>query len=456
MNINFLFLKSTVSKIILAGVIYFWPGIGFGQQALSLEDCLRLALQNSRQMKISNLSIQQSQEKIWETRAQRIPSLSLAGTYTHFGRVSSFSIPMGPTTRTFQFGIPDRTNLDARVQWPIFTWGRIGSSISISRLGKDLSLTKRRSDLTQVIYQALQGFYSVLLNEKIIQLHAENLQRAESLWQITQKRFAAGGIPQLEVLRAEVQVKNTESTLQEARGNLKKSQFFLSKTLGNPQDPYQIKGQLQYGPLTIVPEEIIDKALAVRSDFQTLELQQDISQQQVKLAYSSNKPNLSLFSGYNVQNGFDPTNPESFISNWNVGVQLSFPIFDGFATMHKTNQAKIESQKTTLQKEELRDLVTLQIRQALTTLEQAALKILSQEKNIELAEEALRVTTDQFQQGIVSSLDVLNAQQTLAQSEMMYTQALFNHVMARIEISRAMEDFSWFAPDLQSASGIEE
>jgi len=456
MKIDHSILKSAIFKMILVAMFYFLPEILLGQETLSLEDCLRLALQNSRQMKISDMSIQQAGEKIGEARAQRIPSFTLAGTYTHFGKVSSFSIPMGTAIRTFQFGIPDRANLDAKLQWSLFTWGRIGSSISISHLGKDLSVTKRRSDLTQTIYQVLQAFYSVLLNEKIIQLHSENLQRAESLWQITQKRFAAGGIPRLEVLRAEVQVKNSESTLEEARGNLKKSQLFLAKHLGNPQFIYQLAGELQYVPVPLVIDEIIQKALNVRSDFQTLELQQDISRQQVKLAYSSNKPNLSLFSGYNVQNGFDPTNPESFISNWNVGLQLSFPLFDGFATVHKTNQAKIESQKTTLQKEELQDLVTLQIQQAVTTMEQAALKIISQEENIELAEEALQVTTTQFQQGMVSSLDVLNAQQTLAQSEMMYTQALFNHIMARIEISRAMEDFSWFAPDLQPAVGSKE
>jgi outer membrane protein len=456
MKTEYQFLKLFVNRFILTGVLYFLPGVALGQGALTLEDCLRLAMQNSRQIKISELSIQQAQERIGEARAQQIPAFTLAGTYTHFGKVSSFSIPMGPTTRTFQFGIPDRANLDAKLQWSLFTWGRIGSSISLSRLGKELSITKRKSDLSQTIYQVMQAFYSVLLNEKIIQLHTENLHRAESLWQITQKRFVAGGIPKLEVLRAEVQVKNTESTLEEARGNLKKSQLFLAKQLGNSQSDYQLAGQLQYLPVVIVVDEIVEKALKVRSDFQTLELQQDISRQQVKLAYSSNKPNLSLFSGYNVQNGFDPMNPERFISNWNVGLQLSFPIFDGFATVHKTNQAKIESRKTTLQKEELQDLVTLQIQQAVTTLEQAALKIISQEKNIDLAEEALRVTTDQFQQGIVSSLDVLNAQQTLAQSEMMYTQALFNHIMAKIEISRAMEDFSWFALDLQSGDGIQE
>jgi outer membrane protein len=445
----------SVLKIILAGII-FLPAFANGQASLTLEDCLRLALMNSRQIKIADLTIQQSGEKIGEAKAQQIPSFALSGTYTHFGKVSSFAIPMGATIRTFQFGIPDRANFDAKLQWLLYSWGRIGSSISIAHLGRDLSLVKRRSDLTQAIYQVMQAFYSVLLNEKIIELHTENLLRVEDLWQITQKRFSAGGIPKLEVLRAEVQVKNSEIILEEARGNLKKSQLFLAKTLGDPQNNFLINGQLQYIPVSLVIENIIEKALAVRSDFQTLELQQAVSQQQVKLAYSSNKPNLSLFSGYNVQNGFDPTNPEKFISNWNMGLQLSIPLFDGFATIHKTNQAKIETQKTNLQKEELRDLVTLQIQQAVTTLEQAALKITSQEKNIELAEEALRVTTDQFQQGIVSSLDVLNAQQTLAQSEMMYIQALFNHIMAKVEISRAMEDFSWFAANLLPAKATDE
>lgn len=444
-----------LEAILLNLLIFFGLSVS-AEVPLTLKDCLNLALQNSRSTKMADLSIEAAREKVAEVNTQRLPSLSLLGTYTHVGKVTSFTIPMGTTPRTFQFGTPNRTNLDARIQWPLYTGGRLNASMAISKLGEDLSINQRRAAAVQTIYQVLQAYYSVLLNEKIIQLQSENLQREENLWQITQRRYAAGGIPKLEVLRAEVQVKNDAAILEETRGNLKKSELFLRKTLGNPAYEFRIIGQLQYVPVSIVLDNLIQRALEVRTDYQSIQLQQKLSHQQLKLVSSSNKPNLSFFSGYNVQNGFDPTDPERFVSNWNAGVQLSIPLFDGFSTRYKQNQAIIDIQKTNLQKEELQDAITLQIEQAVTTLNQAALKIESQEKNIELAREALRVTTEQFEQGIVSSLDVLDAQQTLARSEMMYIQALFNHIMAKIEISRAIEDFSWFEPDLLSSTPINE
>jgi outer membrane protein len=420
------------------------------QEGLTLQDCLRLSLEKSRLVKVSELSIRQAGEKIGESQAQRLPLLSLGGTYTHIGKVTSFTIPMGPTRQTFRFGTPDRFNFDAKMQMQLFTWGRIASTIRMSYLGEKLSRVDRRKEISNVIYQTIQAYYSVLLNEKIIQLHQENLNRADELHRISQTRYESGGLPRLELLRSEVQVKNTASTLQESQGNLEKSKLLLIKLTRLPGENLSVKGHLQFIPVETDPQQVIERALTVRSDINAIRLQQNLSEQEIKVAVSNNKPSLALFSGYNVQNGFDPTDPQRFVDNWNVGVQLSFPLFDGFATRHKVQNARLALQKTALQKEEIKELIILQIRQAFTTLDQAALRINSQQENIQLSRETLQTAMDQFEQGIASSLDVLTAQQTLAQNEMIYTQALFNHIMARLEISRTMEDYSWFAPDLSS------
>lgn len=418
------------------------------QEELTLQDCLKLALEKSRMVKVSELSVQQAREKISESQAQRLPALSLGGIYTHIGKVTSFTIPMGPTRQTFRFGTPDRFNFDAKIQLQLFTWGRIASTIRMSYIGEKLSRVDHRKEISNVIYQTLQAFYSVLLNEKIIQLHQENLNRAEQLYRISKSRYEAGGLPRLELLRSEVQVKNTTSILQESQGNLEKSKLLLIKLTHLPGEHISVKGLLQFVPVEVDPQKVIEQALTVRSDINAVRLQQSMNQQEIKVAGSNNKPSLAFFSGYNVQNGFDPTDPQRFVDNWNTGIQLSFPLFDGFATRHKVQNAKLAMQKTALQEEEIKELITLQIRQAFTTLDQAALRINSQQENIQLSRETLQTAMEQFAQGIASSLDVLTAQQTLAQNEMIYTQALFNHIMARLEISRAMEDYSWFAPDL--------
>jgi outer membrane protein len=418
------------------------------QEGLTLQDCLKLALEKSRLVKVSELSIRQAGEKIGESQAQCFPALSLGGTYTHIGKVTSFTIPMGPTRQTFRFGTPDRFNFDAKIQMQLFTWGRIASTIRMSYIGEKLSRVDRRKEISNVIYQTIQAYYSVLLNEKIIQLHQENLNRAEELYRISQKRYGAGGLPKLELLRSEVQVKNTASTVQESQGNLEKSKLLLIKLTRLPGENLSVKGHLQFIPVEAVQQQVIERALAVRSDINAIRLQQNMSVQEIRVAVSNNKPALAFFSGYNVQNGFDPTDPQRFVDNWNVGVQLSFPLFDGFATRHKVQNARLALQKTALQEEEIKELIILQIHQTFTTLNQAALRINSQQENIQLSRETLQTAMEQFAQGVASSLDVLNAQQTLAQNEMIYTQALFNHIMARLEISRTMEDYSWFAPDL--------
>ncbi len=438
------FLNTGILFMMLPGIPRTLPA----ENPLGLQECLQLALNRNRLIQVSDLAVQQATEKIFESEAMRWPGLSLNTTYTRLGKVTSFEIPMGGQVQKFSFGVPNRLIVDARAQMPLFTWGRIPSGIRLSRVGRELSLVERKNEITTITFQVLQAFYSVLLNERIIELHRQNSERADEFLKISRSRFAAGGLPRLELLRAEVQASNSLGTLEESRGNLTKSSLMLARLVGAENPEIRVKGSLQFRPVEPDIAVLIDQALNVRSDYLVIQLQQERARQQISLAASGNKPNLALFTGYNVQNGFDPTDPQRFVDVWNLGVQLSFPIFDGFATSHKTQQARIESQKIQLQKEEVADLISLQIRQAVTTLQQAAVKIRIQEESSRLAREALQVATDQYRQGVSSSLDVLSAQLTLAQSEMMYTQAMFNHIMAKVEISRAIEDFGWFAPDL--------
>ncbi|MBN2365809.1 MAG: TolC family protein, partial [Calditrichaeota bacterium] len=388
---------------------------------------------------------------VGESRAQQLPSLAINGIYTHVGKVTSFTIPMGNISRTFRFGTSDRFNAELSLRLPLFTWGRISGGIGMAHTGKELSVLERRREISAILYQTIQAYYSVLLNQRIIELHRSNVRRSEEFLKIAENRYKSGAIPRLEILRTEVQLKNSISQLEDANGNLQKSALLLRKLIQYPDTAIHLEGALRFNPVNAVEENIMDRALEVRSDLNAIELQQVLKEYEIQIAGSSNKPSLMFFSGYNVQNGFDPTNPDRFVDNWNLGLQLSFPLFNGFATTHKIENARLDYQKAVLQKQELQDIILLQIRQALTTLHQSALKIGSQQENIKLADEAVGVATEQFSLGIASSLDVLTAQQTLSQSEMLYSQALFNHIMAKLELSRIMEEYSWFAPELEKS-----
>ena len=108
----------------------------------------------------------------------------------------------------------------------------------------------------------------------------------------------------------------------------------------------------------------------------------------------------------------------------------------------------MEYKNAQVQEQEIRDFISMQVRQNIITLKQAEQKIATQQENIVLAKETLSVAERQYRDGLISSLDVLDAQQTLSQSELMYTQAIFNHTMAKLDLCKAMQDYSWFEASL--------
>ena len=373
-----------------------------------------------------------------------MPAISLSGLYTRIGKITSFTIPMGNVNRKLQFGTPNRMNLDVKLQLPVFTWGRNSNLIDISKVGESLAEVQKRQQKVSITDQVLRAYYAVLLNQEVIRLRTESVQRAERHLDVAENRFQAGVVPRLEMLRAQVELKNAQSALNEANGNLDKSKIFLAKVIGQSDSPIAVSGALKFEPVTIQENDIISRAISARSDLEVIRLQQQMSQSQISLARSGNKPNLFLFSGYNVVNGFDPMNPEKFVDNYNVGVQLAVPLFDGFATSHKVQQAKLQYEQMQVQELEIKDLVQMQIRQAVIALRQSEEKITTQKENITLAKEALQVAERQYRNGLVSSIEVLDAQHTLSQSELFRTQAIFNHIMTKVDLCRAMENFEWF------------
>jgi outer membrane protein TolC len=414
------------------------------QTSLDLTQCLARAYAHSYLLRGADVARHSAEAQLAATQAQRLPAINLSSIYTRIGKISSFSIPMGTTVRTFQFGTPNRVNLDVKLQMPLFTWGRVAATIGLSQSGATLATLQVRQEKLRTTDQVLRGFFIVLFNQELVQLNQANLARAEKFKQITSSRFAAGMVPKLENLRAQVQLENSRGTLAEALDNLQKSKIWLAKLIGLAADSFQVTGSFEFDPITVDPDEFEKRALAVRSELRVFQLQQQLGEHQIDLAQSGNKPNLFFFSGYSVTNGFDPMEPNRFVDNWNVGVQATVPLFDGFKTRHEVQKARLDLAAIDWQRQELAEIIQMQVRQSLVSLKQAGEKIQTQESNITLAREALQIAENQYSRGFASSLDVLNAQQTLAQSEFFHAQAIFNHLMARLDLCKAVEDYTWF------------
>lgn len=438
-------MKHKTPKILIGvGAFFFFMIQLKAQEKIDLNQSVRMALEKNNLIKISDLSVSIAQKEVQESKSQYWPSLQLSGAYTRVGRIPSFTIPMGEREQTFQLGTHNRINAAVELQLPVFTWGRIKGSIQLSESGKKLSQIEKKQKINQVKESVLRAFYSAVLNKEMAELEEENVSRARKLFQISKDRFEAGNIPRLELLRTEVQLKNAQSQQEEAQKNLHQSKILLGKTIGKEQEDFRVKGKLRFEPLSVETSQLIQKAYQNRKDIRVLEVQRKMKESQIHLAKSGNKPNVFLFSSYNVATGFDPLNPDKLVGNWNVGVQVAAPVFDGFASKYRVTQNQLKLKKSQIQKQEMKEVIRMQVRQAVVELQKAEDKIQSLQENIKLAREALGVAMEQYEKGFASSLDVLDAQQTLTQTERLVKRALFSHIMAKLDLCQTIEDFRWF------------
>jgi outer membrane protein len=412
------------------------------QEPLTLEKCLQQAFTNSHILRMADLGAGSARDKLAQSRAMRMPALTARGSYLRIGKVSSFSIPMGPTLMDFKFGSPNRLNAELGLGLPLFTWGRLARQTEIALIGIEIGDTDRRQKALEVTDQVLRAWYSALLGQKAIAATLLQLERAEKNLAITQTRFESGHASKLEILRAQVQAANARTQLDENRLNLEKANVWLAKVIGREGEVVMASGDLAFIPLRINADSLAGEALSRRYDLIGLRLQEQLLHKQIEITGNTLRPTVNGVAAWTLQNGFNPLEPEEFVDNWNVGLQLTFPLFDGGVTRHRVHESEKQLAGFQEQEKEIRELAMVQIRQAFIGLAQSEQKYLTQKENIDLAREALASAEDQYRHGLLSSLDLIAAQQALAESELMTLRALFAHTMARLDLCKASGDYS--------------
>ncbi|MDX9925357.1 MAG: TolC family protein [Ignavibacteriaceae bacterium] len=413
--------------------------------ALSLNECIGMAMGNANTVKIAENDKLASEQKLYEAKAQTYPELILSSMFTRVGQVSEFSIPMElGVERSLKFGTNNRVNMDLKLQLPLFTWWRVSSTIDLSEKGIELSRNQLRKEELQTINRLLTSFYEILFNKKIVELNKLQTERAKEIYDITKIRYDNGQVSELDLMRSDLKYKNILNQLSDANSNYHKSKINLAKEIGIESSAFDIEDKFGFDKINIDESNLEQAILNENTNLKALDIQMQMLPYQLSIAESGNKPNVFAFSGYNVNNGFNPMNPEKFYDNWNVGVQLSWKIFDGFATRHKSEQIQIQSGTIDYQKNEIQKTLSSQFQQFIIQLKQAENNISIAEENLKLSKKVLSISEEQYKSGIASQLDLINAEDNVSQSELFIVQSIFSHIITKINLSRITEDYSWF------------
>lgn len=423
---------------------------------LTLDECVKTALQKNPTVLTSIDTIRQQSGNFITVRAAMLPQIGVSNAnYTYADPQLSNKSSISGTPNN-QFAINQSWGITLGGSQLLYNGGTAIANIKAAKFSEQMAYYNLRVTIDSIIAQVITAFYQVVLNRALVVANQQSVELLASQVEDQKSRYEAGTVPRFNVLQAEVQLANAQPALITARNNLRLSLFQLVQLIGmnypNLQAvevPFDVMGDLEYHPRKVDSDKSIYTALR-RSP--TLKAQRQnilIMAQNITAAIGGWLPTVTANGGYQFLsvdsayvNGAGTTiynhDLGNFVSGWFFGVQGNWAIFDGLATYGNVKQAKANLMIAKTSYDNGVRQVILSVQQAISNMQQAQETVDSQKANVVQAAEALRLSQERLNAGAGVQLDVLNAQVQLLQAQTTVLQAEYNYIAATAQYDQAL------------------
>jgi outer membrane protein TolC len=424
------------------------PVFAYAGEKYSLNQCRQLAQEHNHRARIAIEDEKTAGANRKADFTHFLPSINFSGTYLKMYdkfklETTDITLPVvdmsGGTpqaspyslylpSQELEFGQDNNYLLNIGLVQPLFTGGKVMESYRISTYLENMARASRRSETSEVIYQTDRFYWQVvsLLEKQKLALKYKEMvgHHLEDL----ENFLAEGLITRNELLKARVKYNEADLKLLKVNNGLVLSRMALAQHIGLPLDSEPEPGD----SLTIQCPYVEDRdftslALANRPEITLVENTVNISKSAVRLTRSRYLPDVFFTADYTYLNP-NPFNSfeDEFNGEWTIGLTCIWELFHFNERGFSLTAAKHQQKARQLQLEQTEELISLDVRQAVFKTREAVNKINMTTSSLEQAEENLKITKDNFNEGLVSSTEVLDAQT-------LWQQANSENIDARVE-----------------------
>ncbi len=406
-------------------------------QELTLQRSVDLALAQNPDILKAKQDVARAYGSFVELRSLILPRVSLGASYDQVDP-GTIEIQRGNFTRDKAWAG------QAQFDQTLYSGGGIRAGIRAAQLGRENSIYQLREVVDQVVANTRTQFYTVLLNRELIRVQEESVKLLADQLDDQKKRFDAGTVTRLNVLRAEVELANATPFLIRANNNYRLAMLRLARLIGvdiNPSDPHETRLSV-VGELTVTKQDYdlpLVRAYARQHRSLLQQRRQEILQrgEEVKVAASNARPRVNAVAGWEAFNSQLNDDLGDVIDGWFIGVRGSWNIFDGFETKGRVLQAKAVLEQAMVEYADTERRIDVEVMDAFSRWVEAIDIIAATGKNIEQAREALDIATTRLDQGAGTQLEVFDARVALTQAAVTESQARFDYLVAIIELQRS-------------------
>lgn len=405
---------------------------------LRLDYALRLALRQNLGAVTESLAERQAEGQRRTARSALLPQVNTAVSETveqlnlrTLGvEVSSFPAVVGP----FNFFNAQAASLNQSV----IDFVRLGNWRSARENAKSIRLAAR--DARDLVVLAVAGSYLQLIatNSRIVAAAAQ-VDSSEAIYKQAVDRLRDGLNARIDTTRTQVQLQIDRQQLRSLEAERDREKLRFARLIGLPlgQD-FSIADDFPYAPWnSLAQPDALAQAYRIRADLQSAQAGVRAAGEALKAARAERLPNVTLMADYGAA-GLRPT--ASAHGVFDVTGSLTIPLYEGGRIGGDVEQAEATLHQRQAEAEDVRGRIDQDVRQAFIDLTAAADQVEVARSNVDLAQDTLRQARDRFRDGIADTVEVVQAQQSVALANTGYVSAVFDHNLAKVSLARAMGD----------------
>ena len=405
---------------------------------ISLQSAIDRGLRQNLGLLLSSADIGAARGQRWEQLSALLPHATVSP-YADRSKLNlqELGLLFSPANFSLPMTVGPYSYFDARlgVTQTVFDWKAIKTAQAASESLKSAEYSyKDARDL--VVLAVGYSYLQAIADEARIATAEAQVQAAQAVYDQASDQVRAGTSPQIDALRAKVELQTRQQQLIQARNDFAIQKLTVARVIGlAPGQEIDLTDKSPYQPFEeISVEEALKRAYASRSDYQAAMKDvraTELSRDAAKAGYF---PSVSVNGDY----GAAGLHVSSTTSVSEIRGTLTIPIFTGGSVHGDVLQADARLQQSRERLDSLRAQIDADVRTALFNLQSSADQVKVALSNIDLAEQTLTQSRDRFTAGVTDTVEVVQSQETVASAHEQYISSLYNYNFAKISLVRAM------------------
>ncbi len=430
-------------------------------QPITLRQALELAIKNNKDIQVSRLTVERSQEELRQAKADLYPTFSTqlqldnSRSTTSDLREAIAELDLEAQQEAFDANpdLFDEPTIDpsasnttgntfsgsVSVNYDIYTGGRRSADIRRARRQLRFNELDLETIVEQTRFDTASDYYALQNSDAQVEIQQAAVEDAQQTLRDAQLLEQAGLGTRFEVLQAEVELAQAQQDLTTAiaNQNIARRQLAETLSLGQQVNLRSADAIEEAGEWNLTLPQSIVLAYKNRAELEQFLLQREINDAQRQIALADIRPQVSVTGSYQLFNGFND-DIDKLGDGYTAAAIVQWQFFDGGAARAIADQEETDIDIAETQFADQRNQVRFEVEQAYYGLEANQENIDTATRGVNLAEESLRLARLRFQAGVGTQTDVINAQTALTQARGDLVSAIIDYNQSYVQLQRAV------------------